>query len=220
MEPQTVTVPPPRPVPPEMPPQAPSPLVDHASTPIAYEPRPTDRKVAISAQLDARERAVAAREKALDEVTDQNSSKITQASIDQQVVGEYALCAFNAFKDQPNIDPTTERALRCTTIAILVLRNGFVVVGESVVASPENYDAGVGRKSAVEDAKRQLWQLENYSLKTRMSGLLVAPDYELRRQVYRDAVARNEATSSTSAFAPRAVPLAGSSPTSPPQKML
>lgn len=49
-----------------------------------------------------------------------------------------------------------------------------------------------GRTAAIEDAKRQLWDLENYALKLRMSGMLVTPNYELRRQEYRDAVAREE----------------------------
>lgn len=177
--------------------------------PISYEPRPTDRKVS---ELEARERAVAIREKALDE-TVPDVSKIDQANIDQQVVGTFSLCAFDAFRDQPNIDPNAERALKCTTIAVLVLRNGFVVVGESVVAAPENYDAGAGRNAAIDDAKRQLWPLENYLLKSRMSGMLVAPDYELRRQEYRDSVALAEATSSAPAWEPRPV-AAVSSPTS------
>ena len=56
------------------------------------------------------------------------------------------------------------------TIAILTMVNGFVVVGKSAPADPENYDADLGCQFAKEDAIRQLWQLEGYALRERLSA--------------------------------------------------
>ena len=54
------------------------------------------------------------------------------------------------------------------TICAVVLNNGFSVVGMSACASPENFDAELGRKIALKDAKDKIWPLEAYLLKQRM----------------------------------------------------
>lgn len=56
------------------------------------------------------------------------------------------------------------------TICVLVLRNGFTVVGESACISPENYDAEIGRKVARANAVLKIWPLEGYLLKQRRAG--------------------------------------------------
>ena len=56
------------------------------------------------------------------------------------------------------------------TFCVLVLRNGFTVTGESACASPENFDAEVGRKIARENAVNKLWPLMGYALKERMAS--------------------------------------------------
>lgn len=55
------------------------------------------------------------------------------------------------------------------TFCVLVLRNGFTVTGESACASPENFDAEIGRKIARENAVDKIWLLEGYLLKQRLS---------------------------------------------------
>lgn len=55
------------------------------------------------------------------------------------------------------------------TICVLVLKNGFTVTGESACASPENFDAEVGRKIAFENAKQKLWPLMGYALKEKLT---------------------------------------------------
>lgn len=52
--------------------------------------------------------------------------------------------------------------LSCLTLCVLMLKNGFMVTGESACASPENFDAAIGRKLARENAVRKIWQLEGY----------------------------------------------------------
>ncbi len=56
------------------------------------------------------------------------------------------------------------------TICVLTLRNGFLVVGESAAASPENFDKELGRKIARENARQKIWQLAGYSLRCMLSG--------------------------------------------------
>jgi Phage protein (N4 Gp49/phage Sf6 gene 66) family len=54
------------------------------------------------------------------------------------------------------------------TVAIVTMRNGYVLVGKSAPADPKNYDYELGRKFAKEDCIRQLWSLEGYALRERM----------------------------------------------------
>ena len=55
------------------------------------------------------------------------------------------------------------------TFCVLVLRNGFTVTGESACASPENFDAEIGRTIARENAVNKIWMLEGYLLKQKLS---------------------------------------------------
>ncbi|AST87987.1 hypothetical protein CIG66_25320 (plasmid) [Ralstonia pseudosolanacearum] len=51
------------------------------------------------------------------------------------------------------------------TVCCLTLANGFNVIGESACASPDNFDAELGRKIARENAKDKIWALEGYALR-------------------------------------------------------
>lgn len=55
------------------------------------------------------------------------------------------------------------------TVCCLTLRNGFTVTGESAAASPENFDAEIGRKIARQNARDKIWALEGYLLKELLS---------------------------------------------------
>lgn len=57
-------------------------------------------------------------------------------------------------------------SLELLTFCVLILRNGFTVTGESACASPENFDAAIGRTVARENAKQKIWPLLGYQLKT------------------------------------------------------
>lgn len=56
--------------------------------------------------------------------------------------------------------------LELLTFCVLVLKNGFTVTGESACASPENFNAEIGRKIARENARQKIWALEGYRLKS------------------------------------------------------
>lgn len=54
------------------------------------------------------------------------------------------------------------------TVCCLTLANGYAVTGESAAASPENFDAEVGRKIARAGARDKIWALEGYLLRQRL----------------------------------------------------
>jgi hypothetical protein len=61
------------------------------------------------------------------------------------------------------------------TVCCLVLKNGFTVSGESACASPENFDAELGRKIARKNARDKIWMIEGYLLKDKIyNGKLTA----------------------------------------------
>ena len=60
-------------------------------------------------------------------------------------------------------------SLNLLTFCVLVLRNGFTVTGESACASPENFDAELGRKIARQNAVSRIWPLMGYELRTKLA---------------------------------------------------
>ena len=59
--------------------------------------------------------------------------------------------------------------LELLTFCVLVLSNGFTVTGESACASPENFDAEIGRKIARQNAINKVWPLMGYALKEQLN---------------------------------------------------
>ena len=62
-------------------------------------------------------------------------------------------------------------SLNLLTFCVLVLRNGFTVTGESACASPENFDAEIGRNIARQNAVQKIWPLMGYELRSKLSQL-------------------------------------------------
>ena len=92
--------------------------------------------------------------------------RITPQHIDDQIVGEYFVRASDAFGPGAPV----MKELGCLTLCVLVLRNGFMVTGESACASPENFDAEIGRKIARDNARNKIWALEGYQLRTKLAA--------------------------------------------------
>lgn len=80
------------------------------------------------------------------------------------------------------------------TICCLVLRNGFTVTGESACASPENFDAEIGRKIARQKAVDKIWELEGYLLCEKRWQAESAFDRPSRRaiELLSEALAEND----------------------------
>ena len=86
--------------------------------------------------------------------------RVTPADIEATVAGEYYFTAAEALR----IGSTAPHPLDLLTFCVLVLRNGFTVTGESACASPENFDAEIGRKIARQNAVQKIWLLGGYLL--------------------------------------------------------
>lgn len=57
----------------------------------------------------------------------------------------------------------------CLTLCILVLKNGFVLTGESSCVSRANYDQGIGEAIALANAKDKMWPLMGYALREQLA---------------------------------------------------
>lgn len=93
--------------------------------------------------------------------------RITPAMIDATISREHYFTANDGIRGATGIadDRAPERLL---TFCVLVLKNGFTVTGESACASPENFDAELGRKIARTNARDKIWALEGYALRTNL----------------------------------------------------
>ena len=60
-------------------------------------------------------------------------------------------------------------SLNLLTFCVMVLRNGFTVTGESACASPENFDAEIGRNIARQNAVDKVLPLLGYELRSKFA---------------------------------------------------
>src|SRR5579872_2934056 len=56
------------------------------------------------------------------------------------------------------------------SVCIVRLDNGFVVIGKSAPASPENFNEELGRRLAYEDCIRQIWPLMGFALREQLAA--------------------------------------------------
>lgn len=97
--------------------------------------------------------------------------RITPDDIKANIISEVYFTALQgAMSDEVvNYGQLNHASLGLLTICVLVLRSGFTVTGESACASPENFDAEIGRKIARQNAEQKIWPLMGYELKQRLS---------------------------------------------------
>lgn len=98
--------------------------------------------------------------------------RVTPRHIESVIIEEHFFTAYNGIcgANQGVGDAwTAHKSTDLLTFCVLVLRNGFTVTGESACASPENFDAEIGRKIARENAVNKIWMLEGYLLKQKLS---------------------------------------------------
>lgn len=69
------------------------------------------------------------------------------------------------------------------TVCCLTLVNGFNTVGTSACASPENFNAGIGRDIAFRNARQEIWALEGYRLKQKLYEKSLNAGYDPASQV-------------------------------------
>ena len=97
----------------------------------------------------------------------QTPNRVSLDSMNAKIAAEYYFTADEAVmgKGYPIVD-----GLSVMTICILKMQNGYIMVGKSAPADPANFNAELGRKFAREDAIRQLWPLEGYALREKLSA--------------------------------------------------
>ena len=96
--------------------------------------------------------------------------RVTPEDIESNIANTFYFTAEQgaraAFQDGDVDQPSSgDESLTLLTFCVLVLRNGFTVTGESACASPENFDAEIGRKIARQNAVQKIWPLMGYELK-------------------------------------------------------
>ena len=100
--------------------------------------------------------------------------RVTPADIDAEIVSVHYFTAADGARMSPDgnwpIHSVNTGSLGLLTFCVLVLRNGFTVTGESACASPENFNAEIGRRIARENAINKVWPLLGFRLRDKLSG--------------------------------------------------
>lgn len=87
--------------------------------------------------------------------------RVTLASMEAKVSEKYFVTAAEAIGQ----NPSQGGPLAILTICIVVLENGFTLLGKSAPAAAANFNVEFGQKLAYEDCIRQMWPLEGYLLR-------------------------------------------------------
>ena len=100
--------------------------------------------------------------------------RVTPADIEVNILSEHYFTAGDGYAgaaaltiDEDGVIQPPEQ-LDLLTFCVLILQNGYTVTGESACASPENFDAEVGRKIARTNAINKVWPLMGYALKQQL----------------------------------------------------
>lgn len=105
--------------------------------------------------------------------------RVTPADVEAAIASEHYFTALDgrngavaqgtyAGREKPARRDADLAALGLLTFCVLVLDNGFTVTGESACASPENFDADIGRKVARANAVNKVWPLLGFRLRDRL----------------------------------------------------
>ena len=99
--------------------------------------------------------------------------RVTPAALKDEIVSEHYFTAADGAKHLNAHNPSNfgeiPKALGLLTFCVLFLRNGFTVHGVSAYASPENFNAEIGRQIARENAEREIWPLLDFRLRDELS---------------------------------------------------
>lgn len=101
--------------------------------------------------------------------------RITPADIEANILEAHYFTAYEAVSAVGGtyhglVPPPPHPSLALFTICTLVLKNGFVVTGESACASPENFNAEIGQRLARAKAIDKVWPLMGYELRSQLAA--------------------------------------------------
>lgn len=98
--------------------------------------------------------------------------RVSLASMEAKIVKKHFVDGATAAGVSVDVNPNGKIVgLGLLTVCILEMQNGFIMIGKSAPASPENYDFDLGKKLAYEDAIRQLWPMEGYALRDQLAAV-------------------------------------------------
>jgi hypothetical protein len=101
--------------------------------------------------------------------------RVTPADIETNIASEHYFTAGDGCHGAQSVGgnhtSVYPAALNLLTFCVLVLRNGFTVTGESACASPENFDAELGKKIARANAVNKVWPLMGYALRQHLHDI-------------------------------------------------
>ena len=129
-----------------------------------------------------------------------NAPRLTPDYIDSVISGEHYFTAYEGTQGcelehrrsagKPiEVNPISaaeklcKNPLKLLTFCILVLKNGFTVTGESACASPENFNADIGKEIAYDNAREKIWMLEGYLLKEKLHQSTQPPKNHIERVI-------------------------------------
>jgi hypothetical protein len=95
--------------------------------------------------------------------------RVSLAEMEEAIAARYDFRAGEAFSA---LGMPVMRGSDVLSICILVMKNGFMVIGHSAPASAENFNRDLGRKLAYENAIRQLWPLMGFALRERLAAAM------------------------------------------------
>ena len=101
--------------------------------------------------------------------------RVTPADIEANIKSVHFFVASDAIQQQNAVHECDDSgwllgSTQLLTFCVIQLRNGFTVTGESACASPENFDAEVGRKIARQNAVSRIWPLMGYELRSKLAA--------------------------------------------------
>jgi len=106
------------------------------------------------------------------QLTDQMSQAVAKTpnrvsldDIKASIAAEYFITGDQAVNGAP-----TMASLHVLTICILVMKNGFTIIGKAAPADEANFNPELGRTFAREDAIRQVWPLMGYALREKLAA--------------------------------------------------
>ncbi len=107
-----------------------------------------------------------------------NGPRVTPADIEANIASEHYFTAADGARMSPDgnwpIHSLNTGSLGLLTFCVLVLRNGFTVYGASACASPENFNAEIGRRIARQNAVQKIWPLLGFRLRDELARPVLA----------------------------------------------
>ena len=95
--------------------------------------------------------------------------RITPDDIEANISSEHYFTAADGIRGANDLECESGDPLTLLTFCVIELRNGFTVTGESACASPENFNADIGRQIARKNAVEKIWPLMDYQLRSQLA---------------------------------------------------